>query len=391
MSTYENILERINALESVFPVQEMALHDSLGHVLREDIISATPMPAFNKSAVDGYACRRQDLGNTLQVLEVIQAGKVPEHIITENQCAKIMTGGVVPEGADCVFMIEDAETLDGDRVRCLNQASKQNICYLGEDYQAGEVLLKKGAILRPEHLAVIAGTGKKEIKVARMPSVGVLVTGSELVAFDSTPGEGKIRDTNSIQLMTLLQNLRIDYEYFGIIGDNYEALNAQFQRAIGEHDVVIFTGGAAVGDFDLVPKIIGDNGFEVLWTRTGLKPGNPMSCAVKDGTWVFGLSGNPVSSYIQFNYLVVPVLYRLLGAGYVPLRIKARMQHRYVRKNGDRLGVVPVSINHEGGIEEIPFNGSAHINAIPAADALLEIPAGKTIVEEGEMIYVRPV
>jgi len=411
MSNYEKIKERIHTLEQFCLVQETGLGESLGHILREDILAEFPMPPFHKSAVDGYACRKQDLGHELRVLEVIPAGKVPVHRIGENQCAKIMTGGVVPEGADCVFMIEDAETIEAEtidtqtngaetigaqtsntqKVRCTNLQSNLNICYLGEDYQPGDVLVKKGSLLGAEHLAVIAGTGRKKIKVAAMPSVGVLVTGSELVPFDQIPEEGKIRDTNSIQLLSLLKQMHLRPVFYGIISDRYEELRALFQQAIRENDIVILTGGAAVGDFDLVPKIIDDEGFKVLWTRTGLKPGNPMTCAVKDRSWVFGLSGNPVSSFVQFTYLVKPVIYQLLGADVTPTRIRARMKSGYTRKNGSRLGIIPARITGEGEVEPILFNGSAHLNAIPQADVLLEIPAGTTTIEKGEMSYVRPI
>ncbi|MEX2369578.1 MAG: molybdopterin molybdotransferase MoeA [Bacteroidales bacterium] len=391
MSNYEKIVERIDALEQIVPVHEMELSESMGYVLQQDIVSGSPMPPFNKSAVDGYACRKQDLGRELRVLEVIPAGKVPQYSVGENQCAKIMTGGVVPEGADCVFMIEDAEIIDEQTVTCMNQHTNLNICYLGEDYQPGDLLVKKGSLLRAQHLAVIAGTGQNRIKVAKMPSVGVLVTGSELVVFDRVPEEGKIRDTNSIQLISLLKQMNLRHISYGITRDNKDELSANFKKALSENELVIFTGGAAVGDFDLVPKIIEDEGFEVLWTRTGMKPGNPMICAVKGQTCVFGLSGNPVSSFVQFKYLVMPVIYKLLGADYTPARIRARMKSGYTRNNGSRMGVLPVRITEEGEVEEIRFNGSAHINAIPQADALLEIPVGKTTIEKGEMIYVRPI
>ncbi len=391
MNKYNDILKRIGEMEQIYPEQKVDLMESLGCVLRQDIVSESPMPPFHKSAVDGYACRKQDLGNELQVLEVIPAGKIPENRIGENQCAKIMTGAAVPEGADCVFMIEDAKMTGPYRVRCQDQHTRLNICYLGEDGQPGDILIKKGAILGVEHLAVIAGTGNKSIRVTKMPSVAVVVTGSELVAYDQVPEMGKIRDTNSIQLISLLKQWNLPYEFYGIIQDQYSLLKDVFQKAVREHEIVIFTGGAAVGDFDLVPKLIEDEGFEVLWTRTGLKPGNPMTCAVKDRRFVFGLSGNPVSSFIQFRYIVVPAIYRLLGADYTPLRIKARMRSEFTRKNASRQGVIPVKINHLGEIEEIRFNGSAHINALPEANALLEIPAGQTEIKEGELIYVRPI
>jgi molybdopterin molybdotransferase len=391
MSVFEDRQEIIEGLEPIFRKVEMKLEDSLGHILQQKVFADFDMPPFNKSAMDGYACRKEDLNEVLDVLEILAAGSVPSKNIGKKQCSKIMTGAALPEGADCVFMIEDAVLVEDGRIQCNNPSSKLNICYLGEDYKKGEVLLKEGIVLNPEHLAVIAGTGLSYIYVAQMPRIGLIVTGSELVEYSEIPEEGKIRNTNAIQFISLLRKLNMDVNYYGLVKDNYDETRKVFQQSLKDNDVVILTGGAAIGDFDLVPDVIKDEGFEVRWSRTGLKPGNPMSFAVRDGNYVFGLSGNPVSSFVQFEYLVKPIIYKLLGSSYKPLRMKLQMAGDYFRKNADRFGVVPVRINQDGLVDELPFNGSAHIAAFSNANALMEIPVGVTKLNKGEMIYVRPI
>jgi len=391
METFNQIQKIIAQLSPDFNTMDIEITASLGHILQQDVTADMHMPPFNKSAMDGYACRKEDITNELEVLEIIAAGSMPSKSIGKNQCSKIMTGAAVPDGADCVFMIEDAAILDSNRVKCNNLNSKQNICFLGEDYKNGDVLLKKGVVLQPEHLSVIAGAGLERIQVSEMPKISLIVTGSELVEFSIKPEEGKIRNTNAVQLISLLKKMHMEVSYQGIVSDNYDKLQAVFQRCAEENDILIITGGAAVGDFDLVPDVIHDEGFHISWTRTGLKPGNPMIFAMKDHTYVFGLSGNPVSSFVQFECLVKPVIFRLLGSENEAFRFQGMMASPYLRKNASRLGIVPVRINKEGTIEALPFNGSAHINALSFANALLEIPVGKKEIKEGEMVYVRPI
>jgi len=390
MLTFEQIQNIIAGLEALNRTREVELPSALGYVLQEDIRADIPMPPFDKAAVDGYACRKEDLGDELEVLESIPAGAVASRKIGPKQCSRIMTGASVPEGADLVFMSEDSELSSTGRVRCTNAKSKKNICYLGEDYMPGALLLKKGEILRAEHLAVIAGAGVKKIKVAEKPRVGLIVTGSELVNYHEKPGEGKIRNTNTLQMSALLEALGIKVNNYGMIRDEYALVEDAFRQAVSENDIVLFTGGAADGDFDLVPRIIAGLDYQVLWARTGLKPGNPMSCARKNDKYILGLSGNPVSSLVQFEFLVKPVLYRLCGSSYRPFRVKAAIASAWSRKNASRYGVFPIRINDQGEIEELPFNGSAHISAFAEANALMEVPVGQYEIKKGEGVYVRP-
>jgi len=385
MSAYEELLQLISNLDPRFRVLEKNTEDCLGQVLRQDVKADMPMPPFNKAAVDGFACRMEDLEDELELLETVAAGQLPLYKVGRKQCSKIMTGAAVPEGADCVFMIEDAVFPAPGRVRCNNPASKKNICYLGEDYRPGDILLKSGSLLRADHLAVIASAGLTKVAVSEQPRITLIVTGSELVEFSNKPEHGKIRNSNAIQLISLLEKMNLQVSYTGLVRDDYGILLETFREALSKN-----TGGAAVGDFDLVPGLLADEGFRTLWTRTGLKPGNPMSFAIKEDKYVFGLSGNPVSSFVQFEFLVKPVLYNLLGTRYRPFRIRAIMGEDFFRKNASRTGIIPVKVSAEGEIRTLPFNGSAHINALPEADALMEIEEGKKEIKKGEPVYVRP-
>jgi molybdopterin molybdotransferase len=184
--------------------------------------------------------------------------------------------------------------------------------------------------------------------------------------------------------------MNIEVNYIGLVKDDFEILTQLFNKTFETSDYVIFTGGASVGDFDFIPEILKSQGFNILWDRTGIKPGNPMTFAQKENKYCFGLSGNPVSSMVQFEMIAKPVIYKLLGASFRPFRIKAPLSFDFKQRNADRLILKPVIINENGLIEAIPFNGSAHINALVFANALMEIQVGQTEIKKGELAYVRP-
>lgn len=390
MSKFSEIELQISKLLPVFEVEEISLKDAFGRVIQENVLADTDMPLFHKSAMDGFACRFEDIHNELEILEIINAGKVPRFEIAPNSCSKIMTGAMIPAGADCVFKIEDSEETGVNRIRCTNQKTNKNICYQGEDYKTGEVLLKKGTIVNVSQLAVLAGAGYAKVKVATLPKVTVIATGSELIEPHETLTPGKIRNSNASQILTQLKKIGIQSDYSGIAGDDLSELTKIFSDALEKYDYVIFTGGASNGDFDLIPEILKAHNFNIYWNTTGIKPGNPMTFAQKENKFCFGLSGNPVSSMVQFELIVKPIIYQLMGAIFLPLRIKTELISEYQRRQADRLELVPVAINSDGQAELIPFNGSAHINALTFANALMEVPEGKNLLLKGEMVYVRP-
>jgi len=389
MNKFAEIQQKIEELESNFETEQIQLRDANTRILQEDVRADSDMPPFDKSAMDGYACRLVDIGNRLELLEVIHAGMVPTKRIKENQCSKIMTGAILPEGADCVFKVEDSK-IRQNKVICTNPKTAKNICYQGEDYKTGTILIPKGTIINASQMAVLAGAGYSKVTVSKLPKMALINTGSELVKPQEKPPKGKIRNSNAEQLISQLKKINLSITNLGIVEDDYQKLTRVFTDAFKTNDIVFFTGGASVGDFDWVPKILTDQGFEIFWDRTGIKPGNPMTFSQKEEKYCFGLSGNPVSSLVQFELIAKPTLYKLLGAKYLPLRIKATLNFTVKRKKADRTGILPVVINNKGTVEQIPFNGSAHINALVFANALMEFPINETQLQKGESVYVRP-
>ncbi len=390
MNKFKQIQEQIALLEPNFKTEIISLNEAFNRILQKDVLADTHMPPFDKSAMDGYACRFIDIENELEFLEVVHAGMVPVKKIEKNQCSKIMTGAAVPEGADCVFKVEESKIIDGNRVKCTNPKTNKNICYLGEDYKINDVLIEKGTIINVSQMAVLAGAGYHRTTVSVLPKIALINTGSELVEPHKKPQHGKIRNSNASQVISQLKKMNIEVTPLGIIGDDYEKLTQAFTKAFEENDWVIFTGGASVGDFDWVPNILADQGFQIYWDRTGIKPGNPMTFSQKGDKYCIGLSGNPVSSMVQFELIAKPVLYKLMGAKYTPLRIKASLNFEFNRKKADRLAIIPVVINSEGLVESVPFNGSAHINALVFANAVMEVPNGQNKLNKGDTVYVRP-
>ena len=390
MNKFEQIQALIGELPVAFQSEQVSLKDAFNRVLRQDVFADMDMPPFHKSAMDGYACHLEDINNTLEVLEVIQAGMTAQNRVGKNQCVKIMTGAAVPDGCDCVFKVEESEELESDHVRCTNPNTSMNICYQGEDYKNGELLIRKGTIINTPQMAVLAGAGQTSIEVCKRPKITVIATGSELVSPSEKPQPGQIRNSNASQVISQLQKMNLEVIDNLTLADDYQTLVDTFDNALAKSDIVLFTGGASVGDFDFIPEILKEKNFHIYWDRTGIKPGNPMTFSQKDEKFVIGLSGNPVSSLAQFELIAKPLIYQLMGASYQPLRIKASMAFNYQRKKADRTAIVPILIDESGLITEIPFHGSAHINALVNANALLEVPVDMTNINKGESAYVRP-
>lgn len=391
MNQFNKIQETIASVQPINKVEEINLQNALNRILQEDAVADLNMPPFDKSAMDGYACRFEDIGQPMEVLETISAGSVPTKKIAQNQCSKIMTGAALPEGADCVFKIEDSEQPDEKRVVCTNAKTAKNICCQGEDYKKGEVLISKGTKINESHLAVLAGAGYSRVKVSGSPKIALAATGSELVEPDQIPPAGKIRNSNASQVSAQLKKMGIDATYLGLAADNYQKLSDLVTGTLEKFDILIFTGGASVGDFDFIPRILKEQKFTVLWERSGLKPGNPITVARKEKKFCIGLSGNPVSSLVQFEFIAKPLLYRLMNANVRPTRIKARMASGFHRKKADRIAVIPVKMDDNGEIETIPFHGSAHINSLVQANALMEVPVNKFEISKGDFAHVRPI
>lgn len=391
MSELNRTIEVIKANTNILDPERVPLQDSLGRVLAKDIISDIDMPPYNKSAMDGYACKRSDILKKLKIIEEIPAGKVPEKNIKTGQCAKIMTGAVIPDGANCVFKLEDSVNRNGNKIKCTNPKTKSNICYKAEDISIGDIVIKSATLIKPQHIAIMASVGCTCPVVYKQPKVAVVATGSEIVEPDKIPSFSQIRNSNSFQLRAQLSGMGIKGKYAGIVEDSAIKLNSVINDAVKNHDVVIITGGVSVGDHDLVPLILKELRQKILIEKNHIKPGKVFKFSIGKNGVCFGLSGNPVASFIQFELFVKPCLFKSMGYDYTPTLITGPLLSEYKCKKSDRLGLVPVAINSDGEIVPVEYHGSAHILAFEKAVGLMEIPAGVQGFKKGGIVTVRPI
>jgi molybdopterin molybdotransferase len=371
--------------------ETVTLVNSLNCVLAEDVISDMDMPPFNKSAVDGYACKESDILNELEVIEIIAAGDTPKHSIKTNQCSKIMTGAKLPDGADCVLMVEFTQKTTENNIRFTKEYTPKNISFKAEDIKKGQTVLKNGTFIKPQHIALLASVGYTKPVVYRKPKVAVLSTGSELVEPDQIPGPVQIRNSNAWQLCTQIQRANATPVYFGIVGDSEEETDQAIKKSISENDVIILTGGVSMGDFDFVPKILKQNNINLLFEKIQIKPGMPTVFGIHKQAFVFGLPGNPVSSFILFEVLVKPFLQKMMGNKENQPIIQLPLGIDYKRKKADRLGWIPSKINQQGEIIPVEYHGSAHVLSICDADVIFSVNLGITEIKKGELVHARQI
>jgi len=390
MIPFEQAYEQVMAQSVPWSAEAVPLDQALGRVLAEDVLSDMDMPPFNKSAMDGYACRREDLGRALTVVEIIQAGTFPKKAIESGQCSKIMTGAPVPEGADCVIMVERTEQRTDKTIQFTGQDTADNICQKGEDIKAGELVLKAGERIGPAHVAVLASVGCVMPKVSRQARVGVIATGSELIEPDARLQPAQIRNSNSYQLCAQISQMGAIPRYYGIAEDKADVIHRVIAKAKVQNDVILLSGGVSMGDFDLVPDILKDNGFEFLFDSVAMQPGRPTIFGRCESTFCFGLPGNPVSTYVVFEIMVKPFLYKLMGHVYSALRVAATLDQPVKRRKTGRLSTLPVVFTGPNTVCPVDYHGSAHIGAMTQAQGLITLPEGTLEIPEGSEIHVRP-
>ncbi len=391
MILFEDALNIVKEPAFTKEVEKISFMESLNRILAEDVKSDMQMPPFDKSAVDGFACRKEDMFNELEIIETIPAGKAPQKKVKKNQCSKIMTGAPVPEGADVVLMVEHTEQIDENRIKYLRDSVKDNVCYLGEDIKEGEMLLPKGTLVKPQHIAVLATAGCVEPLVYKKVKVGVISTGDELVEPQIKPAISQIRNSNAYQLLSQAEYMGVEIKYIGIALDTEESTREMLEKAFENCDVVLLSGGVSMGDFDHVPKVLKELGVELKFTSIAVQPGRPTVFGTREKQFIFGLPGNPVSSFVQFELLVKPLVYKLMGFDYTPIKLKLPMGERYSRRKSGRLSWMPVSVNEKGEVIPIDYHGSAHINALTLADGLISVAIGETKIEKGALVEMREI
>ncbi|MBT7827750.1 MAG: molybdopterin molybdotransferase MoeA [Bacteroidetes bacterium] len=382
---YKIVMDSVELMKT----EKINFTNSLGLILANDIFSDIDMPPFDKSAMDGYACKMTDINQELEVIEVIPAGKSPKKEIKQGECAQIMTGAMIPNGADCVLMVEHTEKTAENRIKYLKEKTKDNICYKAEDVQTGQKVIEKGTLIKPQHIAILASVGATEIEVYQKPKVGVISTGDEIVEPHVKPGPSKIRNSNGYQLFSQIERCNAIANYVGIASDNEEDTYHVIMKAMEENDVILLSGGVSMGEFDFVPYIMQKAGIDIKFQKIAVQPGKPTTFGTKESKRIFGLPGNPVSSYIQFELLVRPLLAEMMGHTFNPLQISMEMGIDHSRKRSERMSWYPITIADNGTVIPASYHGSAHIHGLESADGISFFPIGKAEIKKGEKVHVR--
>ncbi len=362
---------------------------ALNRILAEDVISHIDVPSFNKSLRDGFACRRADMANELFIIETIPAGSLPKKAIGKNQCAKIMTGAVLPDGADCVIMLEDTESIADNKIRFTAGSTNDNIRLKGEDVKKTDVVLRAGCKIGAAHIAVLASSGCTNPLVSLQPRVGIIATGSELVEPNRKPSACQIRSSNEFQLAAQASQVGAIVKNYGIAADTEQSTDQIIKKAIDENDVVISSGGVSAGEYDLVRKVLENNNIKILFDKIDVNPGRPMVFGISEKVFCFGLPGNPVSAFIMFELLVKSFLFKMMGYNFKPAVTQMQLEKTIAKKNTERDTWLPIRFTKDGKATNIKYHGSGHINALCQADGLLCMPAGLAKISKGAIVSIR--
>jgi molybdenum cofactor synthesis domain-containing protein len=370
-------------------VEQVRLAACSGRVLAEDLVAASPLPAFPSSAVDGYALRAADAGKTLRVLGESAAGRPFGGRVEAGTAARILTGGSVPEGADVVVMVEDVR-VDGDRVTVPSGLhSGTNFHKVGDDLRAGDRVLVAGTQLGAAEIGLAAATGHAELGVRRRPRVALMSTGDELVEVGRTPGPGQIPDSNRWALLAALSEAGAEVEVLGIAPDEPSALRRLVEKALENSNVLVTSGGVSVGTHDLVKPLLESLGT-VHVGRVKLKPGKPFTFATLGKEKVaFGLPGFPVSSLVTFEVFVRPALRKMQGFAQLHRpTLPVRLGYD-AKPTAERTEYQRVTLHREGRelvAETTGSQSSSRLMSLAGAHALVRVPAGDQGIKAGSVV-----
>lgn len=386
---------RARILEAVAPLAEterLPLPEALHRVLAEPVIAGVDVPAHTNSAMDGYALRAADIpdkGTKLRLIGDSFAGHPFDGRVDVGQCVRIMTGAVLPAGADAVVMQERTEADDEDVVFDEVPKPGSNVREAGEDLARGDTVLSPGHWLRPADLGVLASVGTAEVAVHRRPRVAFFSTGDELQPVGTALGAGEIHDSNRYTIRAMLEELGVELHDLGIVRDTTEALEAAFDAAAG-CDAIISSGGVSVGAADYVLEVLRRRGDVGFW-QVNIKPGRPLAFGRVGDAHFFGLPGNPVSVMVTFLQMVRPALVKLSGGRPAsPLRVRLPLAAPIRKKPGRAEFQRARLVDGGTAVEPLGHQGSGVLRSMSAADCFVFLEADAGDVAAGEEVPVEP-
>ena len=399
MLDYEDA--RALVFENVIPLEKWLcpLAEAQGMALSEDILAPHGMPLFDNSAVDGYAVQAADLADAsrespvrLEKRGYISAGDTGEDQIVSGQCLQIATGAPLPAGADTTVMKEDIE-LDASHVRFFQGILKtENVRYYGEDIAEGQTIIRNGTVIGPAQLAVLATFGFADVPVRCVPKISIVSTGSELVDVQQTPQGGQIRESNRYMLAGMVKQEFCELVKISMVPDIPEIMKKEFEEAL-QADVVLISGGMSVGDKDFAKPLLREMGVEEIFWKIKFKPGKPFFFGRLGKTLVFGLPGNPASSFVLFEEFVRPALRQMMGRRNLEEgMVKAKLDVA-ILKTLKRLHFMRGQLYEKNGeyhVRPLDFQGSHSIGSLVESNALIRVEANSPSLPKGCRVSVRP-
>jgi molybdopterin molybdotransferase len=391
-------LDKILSKIKLKGVEKVPLDQALGRVLAEDVISRINNPPLDNSAMDGYALIAEDIQSAspekpvkLEVVEEIAAGYTAKGILKPGQAMRIMTGAPIPSGANAVLMQEDTQK-DGESILCLDKADvEENIRQAGEDVKIGEEVIKKGTTLSPAHIGMMAVVGRSQIAVGQRPVVSILSTGDEILELDETPQGPQIFNSNGHMLAAQIKSSGAIPIYLGIAKDTEKDLMEKFEWAL-QADIVVSSGGVSVGDYDLVKSSLQKMGQDMLFWKVAMKPGKPLAFGRIGETPIFGLPGNPVSSFVSFEQFVRPSLRKALGCSDLSHKTVQAKLTRTIHKKPGRLHFLSAIVSWSNGeytVTPAGEQGSGILKSAANANGLLIFPLEADEIQQGQEVAVQ--
>ena len=379
-------------------VERVPLGQALGRVLTEDVVSRINNPPLDNSAMDGYAVIAEDIQSAtpenpvkLEMIEEIAAGYTAKGTLKPGQTMRIMTGAPIPPGADAVLMQEDTQK-DGNAILCLDKADvAENIRRAGEDVKIGEGVIKKGTTLSPAHIGMLAVIGRSQIAVSQRPTVAILSTGDEILELDETPQGPQIFNSNGHMLAAQIKSAGGIPVYLGIAKDTEKDLMEKFEWAL-KADIVVSSGGVSVGDYDLVKSSLQKMGQDMLFWKVAMKPGKPLAFGRIGKTPIFGLPGNPVSSFVSFEQFVRPSLRKVLGCSDLSHKTVQAKLTRTINKKPGRLHFLSSIVSWTDGeytVTPAGEQGSGILKSAANANGLLIFPLEAEEIKQGQEVAVQ--
>ena len=348
---------------------------SLGRVVAQDIICVKNLPAFNNSAMDGFAIKSSDAGKTLNINKIIYAGDKGDQTkpsLLDMQCYKIMTGAKVPSDVDAIVPIENCFDVSDKSVRIPENIKEgTNLRFKGEEQKEGNILFNKGEVINSSHITLLASQGLTMIEVFKKISIAVVSTGNELKEPWEQSNDEEIYNCNSYALVSLLAENGFEATYSGVIPDNLEA-STKFISNLKNYDVIITTGGISMGDADFVGQAFIDNGLETAFHGVNIKPGRPIMMGKMSNTVVMCLPGNPLTAMVNMYLFAIPVLNKIQGSSYFHHDVTFAMNHEQFKTKQGRVNVVLGNLIN-GGFKVTRNNkyGSGMITALYESNSIL--------------------